>query len=57
MNNGKHATGARVHTSDKCVRIMFEREEKKERNKKKKARRELKKKEREEATKRKAGSS
>ena len=39
VNTGKRATGARVLTSDKCARIIFEKEEKKEGNKKRKKQR------------------
>ena len=55
VNNGKHATGARVHTSNECAKIIFESEEKKrkeqEEKEAKKDERELKKTEKEEAAK------
>ena len=42
VNNGKHATGVRVLTSDECPKIIFERKEKKERNKRRKKQGKLK---------------
>ena len=42
VDTGKHATGARVLTSDECAKLIFEKEEKKERNGKKKKHEKLK---------------